>query len=266
MPKHDEPITMADYDAREKAEHLARLTTGDEGNARREEAERRALEDLKRPSSFWRVINFNDEDKAADKAAIFQTMLCSDERKQGWILDIERAVNSYIHDDSRLVRKVRARMEQLSEAVKPLAEFFGCQRTSDDRKINREVFKFLQTIDAEFDDARRAIFQEMFGNINNGVKFDGAIIYLAFILERGLAALPKSGRGAVPDTAADGLASRLAGLWIENTGSTPINSTDTELGEMQGAFADHMRKIVLAIPEEHRPDSEDGFIRRAFKQ
>lgn len=250
MPKHDEPITMA------------------------EKAERHALLNLQGASSFWRTVDFDDEKIAAHRADIIRTMPGSEDAKEKWIFDIERAVNSYIHDDGRLVRKIRARMEQMKEAITPLRKFFEGDRTVEktvqeaakDKDVDFRLLEFLETIDAGFDANRKAIFRELIGRSGSGVKFDGAISYLDFVLERGLEILPAPGRGTPPDFAQDRLAEKLSNLWTHYTGSKPVNSTNWDTGKMQGAFADHVRAIVRAIPEEHRPDTKDGFIRRAFKQ
>lgn len=269
MPKHDEPITMAEHDAREKAEHLARLTTGDEAKVNRKaEYIKAAVQGIGRGGG-WCEFKLSRVDRTAIVTVMPANISARD--KVACLRQIVRASNSYCHD-ARLLdgerNDLKDRIKQLKAASTKLKRFFEQPETAAkkspnlgqrEKVIHREIFDFLEQIYAADPDlstinARKRYWRDVVDdNLYEGV------CALADASDLAMQALKR--KKGQPRKEAEAVFGRgLDGIWREFAGKTP--NYQHWSGEPSGPFPNFVRAVINMLPDGARPASIDGFIRR----
>lgn len=176
------------------------------------------------------------EDKTAIAAV---TPLCSDDdRNWSWFAAIERGLDGYLDCREVSLPDIRQRLKILA---------------GTSAALDNQILKMLE---AAYNPLHSEALRESWKRAN--ITF--AVSMLTQAASVALTAVDNNG-GKYPDLAAERLARLLGCLWVVYSGEVPIDSRD-ERGEQLGAFADHVRKVLLALPDDVRPP-EDTFISKA---
>ncbi len=178
----------------------------------------------------------SEEDKATIAAA---TPLCSDDdRNLSWFAAIERGLDGYLDCREVSLPDIRQRLKAL----------VGASTALDNQT--------LKMLEAAYNPFHSAALRDSWKRAN--IPF--AVAMLSQAANVALQAVDSKG-GKHPDLAVERLARLLGCLWVVYSGEEPIDSRD-EHGAQLGTFADHVRKVLLALPDDARP-AEDTFISKA---
>ncbi len=223
----------------------------------------------------------------ADEQAIMATMPCEASEKSLWLGSIGKDLTLYMAKCEAAQAITQERLQRIADAAGALRRGCSIPRRppqlgdegapegapdeprvawpGDSGKEDHDLLGYLEMLHARpFEDSSER-YQWVRGEWRKFVESD--------VLWRGLEMLEaaardganelKRGPGRPSNHAIDVLAEGIGRAWRSYTGAIGIDSRDKELGEQTGAFADHCRKVILALPEDMRPESDDNFIRKA---
>jgi len=274
MPKHDEPISMAEHDAREKAALLARLTTKDEAEAKRKATIRKITKEAIGRGAKFKCVDFKLS--RADRQAIVATMPqnVSARDKVAWKRQIERALDAHCQD-LRLLdgerHDLRDRLGQLHVAATKLQEFFeqpavAAKKSPElgerEKIIHREIWNFLRRTYAEDGGDRDLQGRTRYWRETVEDNFYEGLGALAHASDIALQVL-KRGKGDADNESERQLIAAIAKLWLTFTNRRPAFSNGTD--QPTGPFPRHVKAIVATLPQNFQPKSVSGFIKRAKK-
>jgi hypothetical protein len=263
MPKHDEPITMAEHDAREKAALIARLTTKDEATAAGIVLLKKiAKEKIGRGPKFKSVdFKLSRTDRAAIVATMPENVSARD--KSAWLKRIELALDAHCQDPRLLDGERDAsplviRLNEIKSSADKLQECL--ERSARSRVVDHEMWGILRNAYAADGGTRDLVSRRQYWRETVEDKLYERICALAHGCEIALQTLKREKSDADNESERQ-LIAVITGLWFAFTKRKPAFSNRTD--KPTGPFPRHVEAIVAALPEKLKPESVSGFVKRA---